>query len=447
MSRIISDRLQLNDILEKLPQDKKQYFISQIDPFHDKPLNVKGAPSTLNGNSTVLTLNQTKTVNAADFGIGAGKKWDLHVAMFPTVEPDVTFSGTMQKPANFVGKTSGTGTPQRTLYPLAMHADEHGTGEEITFVEPSGTATWIGLDNSSISTMVDANGHTQSRRFRLIGESFEIVDTTPELYKQGSCTVYSYPNTSYTGSNYTSYEVGALVTEVFGANKHLTMPPSNIATAVVQPNSVTWPAKDGCYVVGRKSALEVPFQKLDATPYLFHGSRPSTGDSTNGGQYAFISTRVVQEGGAAFPVASNAVFPYNLSGAYLTNLDSDYSSFRIRYRTMWEIIPDPSDATLTTLATPTMAWDQELEELIQHVLSTLPVGVRQTDNPSGEFWRGVLKTSSKILKAAMPLLTIADPRIAAAAGIASRASSDLAPLIPQNKKKQPPKATSKKKKA
>ena len=74
MSRIISDRLQLNDILEKLPQDKKQYFISQIDPFHDKPLNVKGAPSTLNGNSTVHTTTQTQTVNSADFSIRPAKK-------------------------------------------------------------------------------------------------------------------------------------------------------------------------------------------------------------------------------------------------------------------------------------------------------------------------------------------------------------------------------------
>jgi len=432
-----------HDIIEHLSEEKRAYVISQIDPFHDTPYKVSGAPSSLSGNSTVLTLNQQATYTAADFGLAttAGAKWDCHFVMFPIINPTPVVSGNLTKPTVFDSAGSlGVSAPhQFTMHSMSVHASGQ-SGLDVTFCEPNNVPNILGLDCTQVGQFVDGKGNLASRYLRLLGMSFEVVDATPKIYQQGSCTTYSYPQQEHVGSNFSAL-VGLTnpwpLTEVFGANRHLTMPPSNLATATAQPNSRTWPASKGAYVVGRKGRLETMFERLDARPILFHGSQPAIGDTTD--NYAFMDETAYQYSGAVrngnYP---NAVWCYGVSGAYFTGLSGEYATLRLRYKTFWEVLPESSDTTLVTLATPTMPYDGELEHLIQEIYKELPVGVPQSDNPSGEFWRSVLRTGSEIGKAIQPIISALNPEAGALlAGATNAVDVGLARKRRSREKKKP----------
>jgi hypothetical protein len=276
----------------------------------------------------------------------------------------------------------------------------------------------------------DYNGPGR-RTLRIVGHAFEVVNETPEIYQQGAVTVYRYPldDSLKLRSVMPAPQVGELpsladfVPPISGVtsnssiqiNKLITelrAPPTNQATAVLVPGSQTWKAREGCYVVGTQYVNEIPFKTIANGNLAFVGSTPTLGPSFTGSlaDYSFVDNSVRMWNGGnevtnPLDMAFNAVFPFNMSGAYFTGLSSQYTALRLRYKVFVEILTDPSDNTLAPLGTPTIPYRQDLQEVIMKTLSSLPAGVPQSWNPKGEAWRQALSILGSAVVAAAPVFS------------------------------------------
>lgn len=428
-------------LIKHFTPDEQAYIISQVDPFHDTPYKLSGAPSVLQSRSLVLTLNQQRTITAADFGIVTpGSKFDCHFALIPMIKDESVYTGNLQGVGNFQGSNQpALESDIALLSPFCISAVEHTAGgSEITFALPNGSTGFIGNNSSGISTFVDGNGYEQSRYLRLLGHAFEVVDSSPQIYQQGTCTVYATPNCEHHGmSNVDWVDAVPAVRTAYAPVAHMAVPPSNIATTQNIGGTHSWDACEGAYVIARRSGGEPQFKKLDVIPKLFTGSMPTAGERDPLASYAFVSRSIQQTVAPAPPTQSNATWDYNVSGAYFTGLSTDYCTLRATYKSFWEILPSADDTTLVSVATPTLPSNPEVYRIIDLILADAPVGVRQTDNPSGEYWRSLMRSAAKIGRAIAPPITLMNPAAGAMIGSASEFLGQGAKL--GEKKKKPKK--------
>lgn len=390
-------------IFGNFSEREQAYAISQLDPFHDTPYKLEGAPSDANADSVVMVVNQERVVSASDFGLStaSGDKWDLHISLMPILQRGTFYSVRQSQSTLFVTGGSSDESPFTTIFPLTMSAAASG---DPTFIYDAGLPQFIGIDNQLPGFFSSASSTIQIPRvMRVIGIAFEVVDETPKYYQQGSCTVYLKQSTiqdasrigiQATRSGGTANQAINSLFELVGA------PPNNLEQATILPNSKTWKASEGAYVVGRRTDSDNQFRRSTTTNTVFYNPNfPPNPLLKN----SFVPREAFN--GILTPSASewydsfNMSIPYNVSGAYLSGLSSQYGTYRIRTKFMYEILPDPSDTTLIPLATPTIPRNPKFEYLLAQTLMGLPVGVPQTMNPKGEFWGMIIKKAKKVATA------------------------------------------------
>jgi len=245
---------------------EQAYAISMLDPFHDSPYRLTGAPSDQLGQSVVLTVNQETVVNAATFGlpVTSGSKFDLHVAALPLSRQSNAYHASHPNTNRYVATSLGVESSYATLFPLSISGVNTG---DPTFVNSS-SMTGIGSDLPYF-TSNSGTAYQDARCFRVIGQSFEVVDETPQLYKQGSVTVYTrnscnahvLQNLAYIGEGAVTY------TNVTGWTDEFLAPPNRIQQATIIPDSKTWMAQEGAYVVAKPTTLSPKFVRPGISMY------------------------------------------------------------------------------------------------------------------------------------------------------------------------------------
>lgn len=397
--------------------DEQAYAISQLDPFHDEAYKLNGAPSDQSADSVVITVNQEIVVDASDFGLPtiAGAKWDLHVATLPLTQSARAYGVYSLQPAGFsAGATTGTESMFKTLYPISLSANNSG---DPTYCAVSTLIPILGISPGITSYVSNPSAAvTTPRCLRIIALSFEVVDESPTLYQQGACTVYSR------ASNVTSNRIYDTIVTPTGDNVNrntllytdsFSAPPTRIQQATILPNSKTWKASEGAYVIARKTVDTVPFTRPSAANFFMISPPDSDNAVLKNSWVGRESLNLVRDpANVAYQDAFTAVTPYNVSGAYLTGLNSEFGTYRIRSKISYEIIPDPADTTLIPQATPSLPRNPQFEALLQETIHRLPPGVPQTMNPAGEWWKVIRKVSGVALKAVAPVLGITHGPIA-----------------------------------
>jgi len=458
----------MTSVIEKLPVGYDEYLKVSLDPYHDSSIRFEGAPTSRNAATVTLCLNQEETYSAADFGI-ITPQWDAHFVMYPFIKAIPLLSGN-EKDFTTSLLDFALGTP--VMYPMSVHGVPSGTETYMTADYQLNLPPQIqGLDCGALASYATGNNTGTSsngpgrRMLRIVGESFEVVDESPDLYQQGACTVYRYP-IDVTPANrvvrhsYESNTTNAL--NPFGPNSvawgggvlsrsvncyDIRAPPSNTSVAVLINGSKTWKAKEGAYVVGTQYTSEVPFKTLDNSDVLFTGYTPTAGNSTLGAdaRYSFGSTTFKQsyQGGSHMSnpdydplISTNAFFPFNMSGAYFTGLSTQYATLRLRYRVYVEILADPGDNTLAPLASPSLPYEQLLQEFCMKVIAQEEAGVPQTMNPKGEKWKKVLRSISKVANAAGPVLDLVMPGLGGATAATGTALDSVTRVKAASKKKK-----------
>lgn len=386
-------------LFKDFTDSEKAYATSLLDPFHDNPFRLTGAPSDQLSSSAVFTVNQELVVGAGDFGLStaSGQKWDLHVSSIPILRASNCYLVRHRESNRFQGTDPSSESEYQLLYPITASANSTG---QTTFTDAS-TTLGIASDVPYFSSSTTA-AWQDVRTMRVIGQSFEVVDETPQLYKQGSVTVYTRASALSTNRLIQSQVnlTGAVVPTAQSQYPDcFNAPPNRIQQATIIPNSKTWMAEKGAYVTAKVATTAPAFFRPGIS--LFLGQNPT--DSIDPDSYNCWLARegtnsVVNFANISYSNDINQVLPFNTSGAYFTGLNSEFGVFRIRSKINYEIIPDPSDTALISLATPTLPRNPQFETVLSHLLSSLPAGYPQTDNPAGEVWRAIRKTANFLQK-------------------------------------------------
>lgn len=427
---------QSDSLIENLPEGYRNYLKISLDPYHDRTIRFKGAPTSRSATSVTLCYNQEQTYSADDFGITTGDSWDAHFAMFPFLSShNVSFATNNSNR----GETQVNIFSNGTMRPMTVHGVPSGT-PTFSIATSSQQMQLLGLDLSSLTTFIsnnDADFPIGFRTLRLVGIAFEVIDESPDIYQQGAVTVYRYPlDVQPSGQNFVTLVAPSGTGNAFGPYPatdtttlrthqtvyNLRMPPSNTASAVLVDGSETWKAREGAYCVATQYDSEVPFKQVDWIPIGFNGLIPSTLPTNFGGYYRFYDTTIaasmfqagVQTPGdtpeTLWPLA-DAVFPFNQSGAYFTGLSRQFGALRLRFRAYVEVLTDPSDNTLAPLAQPTLPYNQVLQEFVMQMLADQPAGVPQSWNPDGEHWRNILHKIGKVAEKLGPALATVSPEV------------------------------------
>jgi hypothetical protein len=420
--------------------EQQAYAISQLDPFHDEPYRLTGAPSTQDTASVVLTVNQELVVDAASFGLptSSGSKWDLHVTSQPISEAVAVYIGRMLTSGKLRGRNTSTEDETFTLYPISAHGV--ASGEPTYSGSSSGMATPIlGLDSTLTEYLSNTAGVPAPRSMRIISQAFEVVDESPEIYRQGSVCVYERPN----APNDVRFAIQAVPNgeasvrdQTYQVNL-CTTPPNRIQQATILSSAHTWRAQEGAYVIARRSG-ENEFKRPGIARTMWVCPNDPVDLVLNNcfiGREAFNNACFPDQN--SFTDGTNLDLPYNISGAYFTGLSSEFGTYRIRSKVSYEILPDPADTSLVSQATPTIPEDANLENLIRKILQVQPAGYPQTWNPAGEVWRKILRTIGTVSSSAAPALSAMNPQLGALAGAIGVGSSAASQLGKKKKKPQP----------
>jgi hypothetical protein len=269
-----------------------------------------------------------------------------------------------------------------------------------------GTLNGITYTNSNaISIPLKAQvGH-----YRLVAAGLEVHNTTPELYKGGSLTVYRAPSIETPGFIHTGVTVtvpaqgahsfATADIRVAQPVEYVALPPSTQVKAQAFPSARTWAAEDGCYCVASMSDNENPF--VINSPGVVVATLPRTFTQAANG-----STQTVPAwcsfADDTWKIPSNTqdsclqhALPFETHGVILTGLQAQ-ATIQLTTKYYMEYIPPTSEPDMLALTRPPAEFDALALQIYTRCLADLPVGVPVGENPLGEWFTSVLDTVTSV---------------------------------------------------
>lgn len=232
---------------------------------------------------------------------------------------------------------------------------------------------------------------------RLIGLGTEITNTTSDFYKQGTCTVYRYPQ----GDMDAKVRRFKAVPNAAVSTQQITFQPSTLATAMLLSGTRQWKAAEGAYIVAAfndEQNLALPAEYRQ--PVLY----PSTEDDIAGVNNTFpIMLPFTVEGLEAASWTPNRWAPINTGGCILTGL-SEQTTLTVTVNAYVELFPTPAEPELVVLAKPSAAYDPLAMTMITRALESMPVGVPAADNGFGDWFAGLISEFAEPIGDALSIL-------------------------------------------
>lgn len=377
-------RAMLNRLIEnrQLTPGGLNWLINATDPFHDSTVDLCGYPDLTNTNTLVQCFQFTQTVNSF-----AGGAYDAHIVFNPMTPPLCGYGSSL---IPFEGDDTDTdsslenellGLKSRVSTPALPYAVYQPNVMTLGGVIPTpigigqglypGWNVMIGNVGFDYLLSPTANGTNATYgismpqpsltgSWRLIGTAVEVVNTTPELYKGGACSVYRSPNPVNIGQM--SWPIATVpgtyytTTAQFGV-----VPPSTSSVIMTYPSSKMWSAEEGAYVIAASNSVDMPFVTYapctsalisqptyaqlyaDSAPpggllYPFYGYFPQQG--TSGGTISAYGAQ-----------SCSHILPYDISGICFSGL-SIQSTLQVTVKYFVERDPGIQDPTMLVLARP-----------------------------------------------------------------------------------------------
>jgi hypothetical protein len=286
---------------------------------------------------------------------------------------------------------------------------------------PSGT-DWQSATTGTTELNLQLPPQYQQGFYRVIACGFEVTNTTSELYKGGTVTVYKSPANSGL-SNLLSQDGSTNYAVKLG-----TLPPTTQSTAALFPNSKTWGATDGVYIMETVNSPNIPYTcSLPGTSSgLILNADLTTMLSNNGVRTTYLPRWLGGSGatGSVSPGLSSPMY-FDISGAIFSGLNSN-TSLQVTAKYVVERVPNTTDPNLLVLARIPPTYDMMALELYSRIVDQLPVGVKVGMNPLGEWFFDILQvlaaTAPAVGAALSPVMGPLGPALGAAAGIAGTAA-------------------------
>lgn len=400
------------------------------DPFHDSEVSCSGYPDISTSRSLVQTFTQTVAISKPP--AVTTETWDCH-----------TFFNPCTPPVDLTDALGDSGRFYLTDYDLWGRYTATGAGLGLPRIASGVNAIPMAAGNSIYSADSRAVSglappiNSKSGPFRLIAVGYEVVNTTAEIYKQGSVTVYKSPS-GYNHTNLTTQTGPASTNAIF--TELCTSPPATQGEAALYPNSRTWEAKEGVYMI---PTMTGPANFI--TPIAAHQSGMTiVRGSPNVIGRAWLPLQTMA--GANYP-AGNDLLPFDVSGAIFTGLNA-LSTLQVTVRYVFERIPSIAEPDLLVLTRVPCPYDPMVLEIYSRVMAQMPPGCMVKENPLGEWFREILNVVAKVapmIGAAVgnfvPGAALVGRVVGAAAGAGGqavkRANVPRSPMAPQGKVKGP----------
>jgi hypothetical protein len=396
-----------------LTSDGRDWLVAACDPFHDSDIALAGYPDLTTASTVVQLVKKQIQITVPTTGPGivtVGSNWDCSVALFGSPTPQGMFNYAL-----VVSSNSAYSTMVGASGVVAFGGASISAGPSGNALWPSSTVLGPAASQQSLGCPEYIKGNC-----RIIGQAFEIVNTTAEINKQGQLTAWRMPNvttrTAYVNS----------ISGVVGLANLDRMPPATISDANLLYGSRSWAASEGAYVVGRFSDVENPMQQPTAIPITASPFDIPAGTS-------FLPAFPVYTAGTTLinpPIVGPDIHsPLDTSGIHLTGLSYN-TTLTLTVRWLIERMPGPQETDLVVLATPSPMYDPLALELYTKCMHDMPPGVMLKENPLGEWFKAALSKAADWLPRLGDALNIALPGAAAvgtALGTLSRAGANLIP--------------------
>lgn len=308
------------------------------------------------------SVRSTFNINSAVPG-----NWDTNIVVWPWLG-DMTIFNFQRFGYNSL-RVPGTGgflTPQVSFYNV-----------------PSGSSTNF---NQVPTGGISANPSYHNGNTRLVGMGVEVINTTANLYRQGSVVVYRQGGAQGEPEGFQYIDATDTIRRSASAQMVRT-PPTNPGAAILVPGARQWKAEDGCYFpICFSGSDNPPLQPNGILPYLnVNGSSIFTdtimGSTMNG--FTFAGP------GASTVGITNKVAPINISGALFTGL-SEQTTLVVNVIWYIEYFPSTADPAFLPLARPSCTKDELALALYAELVNTLPIAVPVDWNESGDWWWDVV---------------------------------------------------------
>lgn len=417
----------------KITEAGKDFLVAAMDPFHDTQLKeLQGWPDLEVGASVVRCIKQTMNISATSGGAAAATTpWDCHVALLPWLSAQ-TFDVTASRSGNVFTFDSAVANSAAIGGLVAMGT--FTTGTDVNWF-PSSVAAGNLLGQLNLPATYEKG------MGRVIGIGFEVVDTTADLYKQGSLVCYRQDETPKDSHLFCGFDVtaGSGVSEYDLVGTLIRMPPVNTAQAMLFPGSRQWAAREGAYVTGVFHSNEnPPFGAGYNCPILMDVDEDET-MSANPANTTVLhipeskTSLLVARGGLNYSKGATPpckLYPYHQSGIILSGLNPQ-STFSVTMNVYYESFPNISEQEILVLATPSAEFDSNALNIYSHALSLMPVGVMVKENPFGEWFTDLVDTVSGFLS------NVPGPIGMIAKGINAGVPAFRNAVAPEKKKRQP----------
>jgi len=380
----------------------RAWLTAAIDPFHDEPIHgLVGMPDGQNSSSVLQVVRRSITIVAPD----TTNKWDCHIQSLP-FDTNTHLSGAFgYTNANGDAQVLGQKVPlmvQAAMAPLNCNPITICRGVAGTEVN----AFTGSVANTNRFGLAPGNTYVQGL-YRVVSKGYEVMSTGPEISSSGSCFVYSSPAPTagdsesclfVTHASDNSWQSGYLASAEFPCM------PRNTTEIDLLPGTLSWKAKEGCYVVDRMfdCSQQATSGNYTVARYVDWSKRIVAGDSDGGTLWAYdadiipaIDYEPLKFSGLTPPISvavSAPVLPainltaYHHSGAYFSGLSP---TDVLQVNAIWYIerLPSALDLNLVVLAKPTPPRDEQALEIYNIVMSEMPVGMKFDANAFGDWFR------------------------------------------------------------
>jgi hypothetical protein len=379
--------LNLADLVGKrqLTTDGARWLTLAVDPFHDWNVPIAGYPDADCSNTVVQCFQYQ-----ADLAAPAAVTWDAHIYVnqdFSTAVEEEYKADASADNINLTGAAPGvmSGILKITT---CLSGQLLAPTKAAAYAPTNGTY-------ASLGTYADLAKPSS----RIVGMGFEIINTSAEIYKQGTITAYKMPqvceHTSQLYINAAGTADGILPVRM------IREAPSTAAIASNLHGTVAWEAAKGAYVVCTQGTVENPITGVSRNPVL----RSETGTIEEG---AYLHGTRVGFTPVALPALATQYedhkhIPFNTHGVMVTGLNAN-STLRVRLRVYVERAPGcgTADQGLAVLATPSAVYDTAALKVYSQVAARMPVAVPVDMNAWGDWWRVI---SAIIKSVAVPVGT------------------------------------------
>lgn len=364
------------------------WLVNALDSFHDFEHKLEGYPDMDGCESFIQNICHEVDITAPAAGV-----WDFMVFNSPFINQTLRQS---DGAANGVQKEVG-GVYGMGLINVAK-ADTGGGLFRRNTIAPGA--------NYTMAPAVNLHASLDAGRARIVALGFELHDNTAAISKQGTCTVYRSPQfitpLDRRWENAGATQISSLAGVVVNS------PPATKAQASLIPNSRSWSASQGAYVMVPYDSTYVPVSEQTNISYTYTDNGALVGEGLSSDPviaYANISPIPCVEAGQF----TQKVGHFATAGAIFTGLHPD-AVFTLKMKITVERFPDIDEALISSVS-PSPCLDMRALALYSKIVSTMPVGCPVGDNAKGDWWYEILR----VIKAVAPGLGIAVQPIFAAA--------------------------------